>query len=468
MLVAVIWNPYCFSMPKLFRDRRPLSALTSALPSIMLTARALSSLALATPLALSTPMLSVADAQSSEVFGSIADVTPPSAVDKGNAPRELPLYDQPTTDSGLSVTPPTGDHTRPGSLMQEVPLDPSVGLSGAAVQKRFSYSTVDQHSQPETSTGALFLPPGEAPEGGWPVLAWAHGTVGLADHCTPSMNKRSDRDAQYLNYWLSKGYAIVSSDYVGLGSPGLHSYLNGKVTGANVIDSVIAAQHSSEGAKLSEKWAVIGQSQGGGAALHVAQDATSRGGAAGLDFRGTVATGAPAHVEEIVLAAGPTFPPMPLPEGLTVYALYIIAAFQEAHPEVDVASAITDEGQHMIDAAKNSCYGQLAEAMDGVNTARAFSKPLREIPGLEPALRSFMATPTTGYDRPVFLAHGMKDMDVPTPIGISLNSEMWINQFIDDNRARNNRVEVRWYPTDHSGTVMTSTRDSTPFLRSLF
>ena len=66
----------------------------------------------------------------------------------------------------------------------------------------------------------------------------------------------------------------------------------------------------------------------------------------------------------------------------------------------------------------------------------------------------------------VFLGHGITDIDVPSPIGIILNSEMWLNQFVGDNR--NNRVEVHWYPTDHRGTVMRSTTDSTPFMRSLF
>ena len=79
-----------------------------------------------------------------------------------------------------------------------------------------------------------------------------------------------------------------------------------------------------------------------------------------------------------------------------------------------------------------------------------------------------MQTPATGYDKPVFLGHGLKDMDVPTPIGIILNTDMWINQFVGDMRSRNQRVEVHWYPTDHGGTVPASQVHSTPFLANLF
>nr|WP_246394776.1 lipase family protein [Corynebacterium anserum] len=364
-----------------------------------------------------------AHAQSSDVIGSFADVTPASAVDLGEAPHPLPDYGGTPVDSGLVVgTPPA----ETGKAMNEVSLDPSVGLSSAAVQQRFSYSTVNQHGEVAASTASLFLPKGPAPKGGWPVLAWAHGTVGLGDQCTPSMNPQGERDHKYLIHWLEEGYAIVATDYVGLGSPGMHSYLNGKVNAANVVDSVIASRELEEGQELSKKWAVIGQSQGGGSALHVALSATKRSADAGLDYRGAVATGAPAYIEEIVLAAGPTFPPVPLPSGLSVYSLYILAAFQEAHPEVDLNSALTDEGRQMIAAAKKSCNDQTAAVVKGVNVARAFRKPLRDVPGLATALRDFMSTPTSGYDKPVFLGHGLTDIDVPSPIGVVLNSDMWL------------------------------------------
>ena len=99
--------------------------------------------------------------------------------------------------------------------------------------------------------------------------------------------------------------------------------------------------------------------------------------------------------------------------------------------------------------------------------ANAFARPLRDVPGLEPALRDYMATPTSGYDRPVFLAHGLRDMDVPTPVGLVLNSEMWLKQFTGDASA-NAQVNVRWYNADHSGAMVASMKDSTPFLESLF
>lgn len=412
---------------------------------------------------LSASLLTAAPAQAQTAFGSMADVTPITAVKPGVPMRDVAKRTEPVFRSNLPATKPAGG---PGTVLAEVPLDPRAGLSRASKQYRVAYTTVDQHGRPATSTGAVFIPRGQKPAGGWPVLAWAHGTVGMGDECAPSINKRSPRDAEYLNRWLDQGYAIVATDYVGLDSPGLHSYLNGKVAAANVVDSVAAA-HKMKGAQgqLAKKWAVIGQSQGGGVALHVAHRATPLSRNLGLDYRGAVATGAPAYVEEIIIAAGPTFPPVPLPPALGVYGLYILASVQEAYPHIDFNSALTPEGRRMIAEAKKSCFYEVRNAVDGVNLARAFSKPVRHVPGAEQAIRDFMATPTAGYDKPVFLGHGLQDMDVPTPIGLILNSDMWLRQF--HGNPRNNRVVVRWYPTDHSGTVNMSTADSVPFLQEI-
>ena len=377
------------------------------------------------------------------------------------APRTEPLY-----RSQLPETDPEGPA---GTVLAEVPLDARVGLAGASKQFRIAYTTVDQHGKPATSTGAVFFPRGETPDGGWPVVAWAHGTVGLGDECAPSINPRSPRDAEYLNRWLEQGYAIVATDYVGLDSPGLHSHLNGSVAAQNVVDSVAAA-HAMDATKaaggLAKQWAVIGQSQGGGVALHVARRATPLSEKLGLDYRGAVATGAPAYIEEIIIAAGPTFPPVPLPPALGTYGLYILAALQEAYPDVDIDSALTDEGRRMIAEAKKSCFAEVRDAVEGTNLSRMFTKPLRDVDGLERAAREFMGTPVTGYDKPVFLGHGLADRDVPTPIGVLLNSDMWIRQFVG--AERNQQVVVKWYPADHSGTVNLSTADSAPFLRTIF
>ncbi|MBA5745491.1 alpha/beta hydrolase, partial [Escherichia coli] len=68
-------------------------------------------------------------------------------------------------------------------------------------QLRILYASTDGvggHT-PIAVSGALFVPRGTPPAGGWPLVAWAHGTFGMADICAPSWFGRSYRDVRYLN-----------------------------------------------------------------------------------------------------------------------------------------------------------------------------------------------------------------------------------------------------------------------------
>lgn len=169
--------------------------------------------------------------------------------------------------------------------------------------------TTDPFGNRAYSTGEIFLPWGTMPRSGWPVVSWAHGTSGLGDACAPSRIGPAlrERDFYYLRQWLKQGYAIVASDYVGLGTPGLMPYLDGRTTAHSVVDMVKAGRrfgraHLPASQQLTKKWVVIGKSQGGGAAIYTARWATKYGGP-GLDYRGAVGTGTPAYIEDYVFPA---------------------------------------------------------------------------------------------------------------------------------------------------------------------
>jgi pimeloyl-ACP methyl ester carboxylesterase len=179
----------------------------------------------------------------------------------------------------------------PGKLLRTEPLPQDLVLAKAGIAVRLLYTSTDglDGKTPIAVSGALFVPKGQAPAGGWPLLAWAHGTVGVADICAPSFAGRSQRDITYLNFWLSQGYAVVASDYQGLGTPGGHPYLAVRPEAYSVLDSIRAVQGGGFG--LSKKVVLIGQSQGGGAAFGTAGYAPLY--APELEVLGTVATGTP-------------------------------------------------------------------------------------------------------------------------------------------------------------------------------
>ena len=360
--------------------------------------------------------------------------------------------------SGLDARFYDGPIPPPGTTIESVPLDPALSLTGAGPAYRVLYSTVDQHDQPAVSTGAVFLPPGPAPEGGFPVIAWAHGTVGLGDDCTPSALPRSPRDDEYLSHWLNQGYAVVASDYAGLGTPGLMSYLNSVTTAHGVVDSVIAAHDM--GLPLSPEWAIVGQSQGGGAAVASARWATEFSAGTGLDYRGVVATGTPANIDNFVRQAGPALQLPELGPVANAYTAYILAAFREARPDLDINSVLTPEGLAAAERAETVCVRALTDELADLTPAAFFSAPLSSIPGMADALYEYMGTPSTGFDRPLFLGVGLLDRDVPPASTLA---------FYDQLVANNQNVTLRIYPEeDHSGTVLASMADSTPFLRNVF
>jgi hypothetical protein len=294
--------------------------------------------------------------------------------------------------------------------------------------------------------------------GGYPVIAWAHGTVGLGDDCTPSALPPSPRDDEYLSHWLRQGYAVVASDYVGLGTPGLMSYLNSIATAHAVIDSAVAAH--TMGLPLSPKWAIVGQSQGGGAAVNSARWANEFSAGSGLDYRGVVATGTPANIEKLVEQAGPDLKLPELGPIANAYTAYILAGLREARPDLGIDSVLSPAGRDAVTRGETVCVLPLADELAGLTPASFFSKPLNSIPNIGEALYEYMGTPTAGYDRPIFLGVGLLDRDVPPSSTLG---------FYDQLVANNQNVTLRVYPEeDHSGTVLASLADSTPFLRAVF
>ncbi|RPA59526.1 alpha/beta hydrolase [Gordonia oryzae] len=354
--------------------------------------------------------------------------------------------------SGLDATGYSGPIGAPGALITQVPLASSVSVPAAGRAYRVLYSTRDVHGRPAVSSGEVLLPKRPAPAGGYPVIAWAHGTTGLGDNCAPSVLAHSDRDATYLGHWLDQGYAVVATDYVGLGTPGFMNYLSGTAEAQSVVDSVRAAQQMN--LPLAKKWAIVGQSQGAGAALNAARRATALSAGSGLDYRGVVATGTPANIEQIVALGAPT--PLALPTALNIYTAYILAGFADARPDLNVPGILTPRGRQIIAKARTLCYAEMQPVVQGVTLGEILATPVSSIPNVRAALTEYMGTPFSGYDRPIFLGQGLLDTDVPAPSALSLYAQMV---------AAGQPVDFHVYPTqDHSGTVLASIPDSTPFV----
>jgi hypothetical protein len=82
---------------------------------------------------------------------------------------------------------------QPGVLLRTEPMPAQPELNAAAVAQHIFYASTDVRCKAGVVpvSGTLSLPRGTPPVGGWPLVAWAHGTLGVADVCAPSWAQHS-------------------------------------------------------------------------------------------------------------------------------------------------------------------------------------------------------------------------------------------------------------------------------------
>src|ERR1700761_6789801 len=166
-------------------------------------------------------------------------------------------------DAFYQATAAEIENGAPGSIIREEPMR-ATPPGGAA--HRVLYRSTSPDGKKIAVSGVIITPPGAPPQGGWPVVAWAHPTTGIVPRCAPSLALFVYQQMAGSRPLTEKGYAIAATDYPGLGTPGPHPYLVGISEARAVIDSVrVAAQMP--GAGGDKKFVVLGHSQGGHAAL---------------------------------------------------------------------------------------------------------------------------------------------------------------------------------------------------------
>jgi len=343
---------------------------------------------------------------------------------------------------------------QPGRMLRTEPLDPLLGLPDAGRQLRILYTSTDgvDGKAPVVVSGALFLPQGTPPAGGWPLIAWAHGTTGIADVCAPSWLARSLRDQTYLSAWLAQGYAVVATDYQGLGTPGPHPYLRLRPEVYSVLDSVRAVLHGDYG--LANPVVIVGQSQGGGAAFATAGMAPDY--APEIDIRGTVATGVPYMTPALLRP-----PPSEItqkPDHTFAYTLYLALMLSQGAGASRAEDLVTTHALPSLELARSVCVGDMFNNVLGAELNRSIGLTSHFADAFRAVLPALEYT-TLKLKQPVFIGTGAEDRDVrPT-------SQM---QLAKDACAAGTTVEAHLYTgLSHSGTVNASLKDSLPFVRKV-
>lgn len=340
-----------------------------------------------------------------------------------------------------------------GKVLAEEPLPAEFSVPTAGKAVRIIYTARDGITDKGVVpvSAAVFLPRGAAPEGGWPVMAWAHGTTGIADICAPSARPRGERDGRYISSWLDAGFAVVASDYQGLGTPGIHPYSNYRASSYSLLDSARAIIGTHYGA--ANAVVLVGQSQGAGTVVAAAGYAPSY--APDLQVRGVVATGAP-NLSRAAIESG-------LASSATdvmVTGAYSMIGYEltRTHDDLDAAAVFTDEGSEIEAMVGSACLPELmkAAAARNLDPSKAFRPGmLKRLWDTDVDLRSL---PTLGLKAPVFFGIGAADTAALPMTTLTL---------VNDLCSRGNVVDAHIYKDkDHSGVVNAAAADAIAFAKA--
>lgn len=340
----------------------------------------------------------------------------------------------------------------PGKLLRSEPLDQALSLPNAASAQRILYTSLDgiDGKTPIVVSGALFIPKGQAPAGGWPVASWGHGTVGVADICAPSWAGRSYRDVQYLNRWLDEGYAIVATDYQGLGVPGGHPLLNNRMAAYGILDAAKAVVAGVPG--LADKVLIIGQSQGGAGAFAAGAYAATY--APKLGVKGSIGTG----VIYTVGSKNVGEQDQDKVDPALAYGFYTLLAAQQYDPSIDPRDFYTDKALPLFEQARTSCLSALVSDVVGTGLTPANAKKEYKGDQLKPWLAQ-VSYPTLKLAQPIFIGTGAEDKTPAAATQVAL---------MQDACKAGSVVQGHLYKgLGHSETVNASLKDSIPFARQV-
>ncbi|MFC9555679.1 lipase family protein [Rhodococcus sp. NPDC056960] len=324
--------------------------------------------------------------------------------------------------------PPAEFASAPGSIVRTEPMPLFAAVPGTAggwpgTGQRVMYTSRLQDYSPTAVTGTFIDATrpwtGSGPR---PTVIIAPGTVGQGDQCAPSkafstglnvttapISLSANQEALSADVWSALGARVFVTDYIGLGTPGVHTYVNRLEEAHAVLDAARAANALS-GSGPETPLALWGYSQGGGAAAAAAELQSSY--APELNIKGTWAGGPPADLLTVLGRIDGN-----LIGGAVGFA---INGFVARYPELakPLHERITPEGRAVLNTLATECIGDVITNQPFLHTStytndhKSLLDNLRDIPEAGPvfdAQRLGTLTPSS----PVLVTSGRNDDTVP-------------------------------------------------------
>lgn len=292
-------------------------------------------------------------------------------------------------------------------------LDPLDATSLVRNATRVLYRTTDRTGQAIAVSGTVLVP--AAPwigVGSRPVIGYAPGTQGMADRCAPSrqFSEGIEYEGLVMEGLLQRGYAVAMPDYEGLGTAGVHTYMDRVSQGRATLDVVRAAQRlSGTGLSSSSPVGLQGYSQGGGAAAAAVELAATY--APDLRLRGAVVGAVPAELGAVAanLDGGP----------FSAFAFFALRGLAASY-DIDLAPYLNATGRATMDAVEQDCvFDLLDNAFVRSESLSADGRPMSELMTREP-FRTVIAQQRIGTTKPgvpVLVSHSTLDDTIPYAVG---------------------------------------------------
>jgi hypothetical protein len=230
---------------------------------------------------------------------------------------------------------------KPGELIRSEPID-QYNLPYELSAVRILYHSRTANGEDVAVSAVALLPDGKPPAGGWPVIAWAHEFRGAARQCAPSLMKNLGA-GPILAMYANLGYAVVATDYSGLGADSGNPVLDMQSNALDVIHSVAAARAAVK--EIGPKWIALGPFQGGMAAVAVAESEVRD-----PNYLGSIATSGVADAQEAYqhFAQG----------SLNRMLLVLASTVKALYPEFQVSDMLKETALPAYQRVAQTCGGE--------------------------------------------------------------------------------------------------------------
>lgn len=190
--------------------------------------------------------------------------------------------------------------SKPGDVLKLSLVNPKLmQVPGGIATYKIQYTSVDLDNSTVPATAFIAFPFVRQTDP-FKLVAFAHGTSGVFRGCAPSTSSNL-YDYHTWMPLLFAGYAVVGTDYAGLGNNYTsHKYISASANANDVYWLAIAAKKAFPH-DLSEDWVSIGHSQGGGASWKLSEHELVQTDESG--YLGGVAIAPNTHIYEALLEA---------------------------------------------------------------------------------------------------------------------------------------------------------------------